>query len=308
LVDDSGAERRFNGAMDYAEYAPPLNLIAPEVQTSPVVFSSAHSGTDYSAGFLASTRLEPPALRRSEDFSVDRLFAAAPQYGAPLLKAGFPRAYCDANREAWELDPSMFEDPLPPWVNTSSPRIGAGLGTIPRIVASGEAIYARKLRFAEAEDRIRRCWEPYHAALRDLIGQTVARFGVCLLIDCHSMPSGPSGPSGQSRGPAGTGSMTPNFVLGDAHGTACDAYIVDRIESCLRRLGYSVRRNDPYAGGYVTRQYGRPRAGVNALQIEIARGLYMDERRIEPHAGFTRLQRDMTDLIAFMTADGFVRP
>jgi N-formylglutamate amidohydrolase len=295
LEDDSAAERRFNGAMDYVEFAQPLNLSTPEVQTAPLVFSSAHSGTDYSAEFLAGTRLEPRALRRSEDFSVDRLFAAAPRYGAPLLKAAFPRAYCDANREAWELDPSMFEDALPAWVNTGSPRIGAGLGTIPRIVSSGEAIYARKLRFAEAEDRIRRCWEPYHAALRGLIERTVAQFGVCLLIDCHSMPSG-------------TASQAPDFVLGDAHGSACGAPLIDRTEQCLRRLGYSVRRNDPYAGGYVTRQYGRPREGVHALQIEIARGLYMDERLIEPHGGFSRLQRDVTDLIAFMTSASFMAP
>jgi N-formylglutamate amidohydrolase len=295
LIDDSGRWRRFNGAMDYAEVAPPLSLIEPEVQTAPVVFASAHSGTDYSAEFLAETRLEPRALRRSEDFYVDRLFAAAPCHGAPLLKAAFPRAYCDANREAWELDPLMFEDSLPPWVNTNSARIGAGLGTIPRIVASGETIYTRKLRFAEAEARIRRCWEPYHAALRGLVERTVAQFGVCLLIDCHSMPTG-------------AGSAAPDFVLGDAHGTACGAELVRRTEDCLRRLGYSVRRNDPYAGGYVTRQYGRPRDGVHALQIEIARGLYMDERRIEPHSGFPRLQRDVTDLIAFMTAGGFVLP
>ncbi len=295
MEDDSGGARRFNGVMDYAEVEPPLSLIEPEVQTSPVVFASAHSGADYSAEFLAETRLEPRALRRSEDFYVDQLFAAAPRYGAPLLKAAFPRAYCDANREAWELDPLMFEDSLPPWVNTSSARIGAGLGTIPRIVASGETIYARKLRFAEAEARIRRCWEPYHAALRGLIERTVARFGVCLLIDCHSMPTG-------------AGSAAPDFVLGDAHGTACGAELVRRTEDCLRRLGYSVRRNDPYAGGYVTRQYGRPRDGVHVLQIEIARGLYMDERRIEPHSGFLRLQRDVTDLIAVVTAGGFVLP
>jgi N-formylglutamate amidohydrolase len=293
LVDDSGRARRFNGVMDYAEIAPPLSLIEPEVQTSPLVFASAHSGAEYSAEFLAETRLEPRALRRSEDFCVDRLFAAAPSHGAPLLKAAFPRAYCDANREAWELDPLMFEDSLPPWVNTSSARIVAGLGTIPRIVASGEAIYGHKLRFADAEGRIRRCWEPYHAALRGLIKRTMAQFGVCLLIDCHSMPTG-------------TGSAAPNFVLGDAHGTACGAELVRRTEDCLRRLGYSVRRNDPYAGGYVTRQYGRPREGVHALQIEIARGLYMDERRIEPHSGFPRLQRDVTALIASMTAENFV--
>jgi len=279
--------------MDYTDVAPPFCVIEPDVQTAPLVFSSAHSGADYPPHFLAESRLEPRTLRRSEDFGVDRLFAAAPEYGAPLVKAFFPRAYCDANREPWELDPGMFEDPLPPWVNTASARIGAGLGTIPRVVASGEAIYGHKLRFAEAEDRIRRCWEPYHAALRDLISRTVSRFGICFLIDCHSMPSS-------------MGSATPDFVLGDAYGTACNPDLVLRTEACLRRLGYSVRRNDPYAGGYVTRQYGRPREGVHALQIEIARGLYMDERRIEAHSGFARLQRDVTDLIAFMSTDGFV--
>jgi N-formylglutamate amidohydrolase len=279
--------------MDVHEVSPPLSLVAPLQQTAPVIFASPHSGADYTSAFLAEARLEPHALRRSEDCFVDRLFAAAPHYGAPFLKATFPRAYCDVNREAWELDPGMFEDALPPWVNTSSPRIGAGLGTIPRIVASGEAIYAHKLRFAEAEDRVRRCWEPYHAALRATIQATVARFGVCLLIDCHSMPS-----VGQLTGV--------DFVLGDAHGTACGAEIVSKTETCLRRLGYSVKRNDPYAGGYVTRQYGRPRENVHALQIEIARGLYMDERRIEPNAGFVRLQQNMTDLIAFMTTEGFV--
>lgn len=277
--------------MNYAAVAPPLSVIEPDVQTVPLVFSSAHSGTDYDPLFLSHSRLEPRTLRRSEDYCVDRLFAAAPDYGAPLLAAHFPRAFCDANREPWELDPQMFADPLPPWVNTTSARVGAGLGTIPRVVASGETIYEQKLRFAEAEERIRRYWEPYHATLRGLIDQTVQRFGICFLIDCHSMPSA-------------MGQSTPDFVLGDAYGTACDSILISRVETCLRRLGYTVRRNDPYAGGYVTRHYGRPRDGVHALQIEVSRGLYMDERRIERHSGFTRLQRNLTDLIAFLAIDG----
>jgi N-formylglutamate amidohydrolase len=280
--------------MDYTALAQPFSVTEPDEQTVPFVFSSAHSGADYTPDFLAESRLEPRSLRRSEDFWVDRLFAAAPDYGAPLLAAHFPRAYCDANREPWELDPAMFADPLPAWVNTTSTRIDAGLGTIPRIVASGETIYGRKLRFAEAEGRIRRCWEPYHTALRSLIGRTVQRFGLCILIDCHSMPST-------------LGHATPDFVLGDAYGTACAPGLVGRVETCLHRLGYSVRRNDPYAGGYVTRHYGRPRDGVHALQIEVSRRLYMDERRIEAHSGFSRLRHDLSDLIAFMAAEGAPR-
>ena len=263
----------------------PYLLLDPAEQTVPLVVASPHSGRDYAAAFLAAARLAPLDLRRSEDSFVEELFASAPAHGAPLLCAQFPRAYCDPNREAWELDPAMFADDLPDWVNTTSPRVGAGLGTIARIVTSGEAIYRGKLRFADAEERVRLCWQPYHDALAGLIARTQARFGCCLLLDCHSMP-------------AGTGRLTgPDFVLGDAHGTACTARVTALVESLLQPR-YQVRRNDPYAGGYVTRHYGRPREGVHALQIEVARRLYMDEATLNKAAGFAVLQEQMGQLIA----------
>ncbi|HYZ33694.1 MAG TPA: N-formylglutamate amidohydrolase [Crenalkalicoccus sp.] len=271
----------------------PYLLARPERQLAPIVFASPHSGRSYPAEFVATARLDPLALRRSEDGFVDELFAAAPVHGAPLLAATFPRVFCDVNREPWELDPGMFDGPLPSWVNTASPRVGAGLGTIARVVATGEAVYRRKLTFAEAEDRIRRFWQPYHAALAALIAETRAEFGACLLIDCHSMPTHPA----QSAG-------APDFVLGDAHGTACAPRATRFAEEVLQGLGYRVRRNDPYAGGYVTRHYGRPREGVHALQIEVARALYMDEARIERLPRMAALQRDLTTLIAALaTAD-----
>src|ERR1700760_60230 len=148
-----------------AEDFSPFRLLAPERPFAPVIFTSAHSGRAYSPDLMSGVRLCARRLRRSEDCFVDELFKASPAYGAPLLAANFPRAFCDSNREAWELDPTMFDGPLPPWVNTTSPRVGAGLGTIARVVASGEAIYRRKLRFDEAEMRIRACWQPYHDAL-----------------------------------------------------------------------------------------------------------------------------------------------
>lgn len=282
-----------------AAAAAPFAICRPARQTMPVVFASPHSGQDYPPDFVAEARLDPLALRRSEDSFVDELFAAAPAHGAPLLAATFPRVWCDVNREPWELDPSMFDGPLPPWVNTSSPRVGAGLGTIARVVATGEAVYRRRLRFAEAEARIRACWEPYHAALAGLIAETRARFGVCLLVDCHSMPAHPA----QAANP-------PDMVLGDAHGTACAPRATRLVEEALAGLGYRVRRNDPYAGGYVTRHYGRPREGVHALQIELARALYMDEARIERGPGLPALVRDITGLIGHLAqADwGFLRP
>ena len=267
----------------------PIVVLRPARQTIPVVFASPHSGRGYPDELLAATRLDRLSLRRSEDSFVDELFAAAPDHGAPLLAATFPRAYCDANREPWELDPAMFADALPPWVNTTSARVGAGLGTIARIVASGEAIYRGKLCFAEAERRIRTCWQPFHQTLAALIAATRARFGVCLLIDCHSMPS--HGHTARQGGKPAT------FVLGDAHGTACAPHAARMVEELLCRLGHPVRRNDPYAGGYITRHYGRPREGIHAVQIEIARELYMDEGRIQRLPEFPIIQAGVTRFI-----------
>jgi len=278
-------------ALSLCEPGVPFTLVQPPEQTAPLVFASAHSGRDYAPEFVASVRLDPVGLRRSEDSFVDELFAAAPEYGAPLLAATFPRAFCDANREAWELDPAMFEEPLPDWVNTTSARVGAGLGTIARVVASGEAIYRRKLRFAEAEQRVRTCWQPFHDGLQTLIATTRQRFGSCLLIDCHSMPAAVQPPRGGA-----------DVVLGDAHGTACGPRTVRLVEQVLEGLGYRVRRNDPYAGGFITRHYGRPRERVEALQIEINRSLYMDEGRIEKLPGFARVQRDMATLVGALAA------
>jgi N-formylglutamate amidohydrolase len=281
-------------APDLTDRAPPFTLARPARQTAPIIFASPHSGSDYPPDFVAGARLDPLTLRRSEDSFVDELFAAAPALGAPLLAATFPRVFCDVNREPWELDPAMFEETLPAWVNTGSPRVGAGLGTIARVVATGEQVYRRKLPFAEAQARIQGCWQPYHDALAGLIAETRARFGYCLLVDCHSMPAHP-----------GLASNPSDFVLGDAHGTACAPRATRFVEESLTALGYRVRRNDPYAGGYVTRHYGRPREGVHALQIEVARGLYMDEQRIERRPGMAALSRDITRLIERLTSPGW---
>lgn len=267
----------------------PYVLTAPSVQLAPVVLTSPHSGRYYPDHFLAASRLSALAIRRSEDSFVEELYAAGPELGIPLLAATYPRAYCDTNRETWELDPEMFEDALPDYVNTASPRVTAGLGTIARIVATGETIYRRKLIFADAMDRITRCWQPYHAALEGLIDETCQRFGACLVIDCHSMPrSSPNGPAGRFA----------EVVIGDGYGTTCMPSISAFVETKLTRLGFQVRRNDPYAGGYITRHYGQPRNQVHVLQIELARSMYMDERLIEKHGGFAGLSGKLKEFLA----------
>ena len=168
----------------------------------------------------------------------------------------------------------------------------AGLGTLARVVASGEPIYRSKLRFAEAERRVRECWEPFHAGLQSLLQETVRGFGSCLLIDCHSMPTG-----GTAARPGA------DFVIGDAHGTACSPRVVRRLETLLTEMGYRVRRNEPYAGGYITRTYGRPAQNVHAVQIEIARSLYMDEARYERNWQFARVREHMCHVVTALAAE-----
>lgn len=265
-----------------------FDLLAPAEQTKPLVLASPHSGSHYPAEFLASARLDPRALRKSEDCFVDEIFAGAPGLGVPLIRALFPRAFLDVNREAFELDPDMFVDSLPSYVNTRSPRVAAGLGTIARVVANGEDIYRGKLRFAEAVRRVNQYYTPYHTALRRLVDETRARFGHVVLIDCHSMPSPGLGDRDSRR---------TDVVLGDCFGNSCAPLVIESAERFLRGLGYTVSRNTPYAGGYTTRHYGRPRQGIHALQIEISRDLYMDETSLARLPFLDVLARHMSEMV-----------
>jgi len=275
-------------ALSVTETAPPLDLRRPAAQLLPLVVASPHSGSNYPADFVAASRLDPLTLRRSEDAFVDEIFAAAPRLGAPLLAARFPRAYLDVNREAYELDPAMFTDSLPDYVNARSPRVRMGLGTIARVVASGEEIYGGKLCFAEAQMRIEHLYRPYHAALNSLIEETEADFGYCLVVDCHSMPSGAHGAAGREAA---------DIVLGDCHGAACAPQIVELARRHLSLRGFAVALNAPYAGGFTTGHYGRPQQGRHALQIEINRAIYMDERSYRRRPALARLSEEMTGLI-----------
>ncbi len=278
---------------------PPLEVLEPQPQRLALVVASPHSGTHYPPEFVAASRLDPVALRRSEDSFIDDIFGAAPGLGAPLLRATFPRAYVDPNREPYELDPAMFADALPGYANTRSPRVAAGLGTIARVVATGREIYRDKLRTADALDRIHAVYQPYHGALRRLIAETRENFGCCVLVDAHSMPS-VGGPMDADAGRARV-----DVILGDVHGASCASVVTDTAERALRDLGYAVTRNNPYSGGFTTQNYGRPRRGIHALQIEVNRGLYMDEETIERNEdSIARLRRDMRGVLAALGAIG----
>ncbi|MDX2258944.1 MAG: N-formylglutamate amidohydrolase [Hyphomicrobiaceae bacterium] len=271
------------------ELSPGYVIERPALAAAPFVFCSPHSGRCYPRRFLTQSRLDAHTLRRSEDCYVDRLFAAAVEHGVPLLSARFPRAYLDVNREPYELDPALFRETLPDYANRHSTRVVGGLGTIARIVADGAEIYGSPLALEDGLARIELLYAPFHAALDALLGETRAAFGYAVLIDCHSMPS---------LALAGHGRSRPDIVLGDRFGTSCSGLITGFVREAFLAHGYDVRINRPYAGGFITEHYGKPLADTHALQIEINRGLYLDEKSLEPRAQFDELASDLGAIIA----------
>jgi N-formylglutamate deformylase len=269
------------------ELNPPFEILEPSEWVGPIVFNSPHSGCVYPRSFLSSARLELAALRRSEDSFVDELFLGVVQRGHPLMRAHFPRCYVDVNREPYELDPRMFEGRLPSFANTRSMRVAGGLGTVARVVGDAQEIYDQRIPVDDALGRIEELYKPYHRALRRLVTKVHRDWGAAVLVDCHSMPSTAGGKDERPRA---------DVVLGDRYGTSCVAIVSETIEATLTELGYSVSRNKPYAGGFITEHYGNPSAGLHAIQLEINRGLYMDERRYERSDSFSRLAADLETL------------
>jgi N-formylglutamate amidohydrolase len=255
---------------------------------TPLVFASPHSGRDYPDDMMSAAALDAQAIRRSEDAFVDDLIASAPRLGAAAITARYARAYIDLNREAFELDPAMFADELPEFARARTARVAAGLGAIARVVSEGQEIYSRKLMFAEARHRIEGAHRPYHAALERLLAEARRAHGFAILVDWHSMPAAAAKAGGRDR--------ASDFVLGDRFGAACGGVLTQRVERELEAMGYRVARNTPYAGGYTTEHYGRPARATHALQIEINRGLYLDEATLTPTSGFERLKANLERL------------
>ncbi|WP_421857204.1 N-formylglutamate amidohydrolase [Oricola sp.] len=277
---------------DFADH-PAFEVRKPADQRVPFVFNSPHSGRYYPERFLRMSRLDEVSIRRSEDYFVDELFSGAVPLGAPLLMAHFPRAYLDVNREPYELDPRMFVERLPAFANSRSIRVAGGLGTIPRLVSEGAEIYRRSLPIAEAQARIANIYKPYHQALRDLLSQTHRQFGFAVLIDCHSMPASVR---------YGQDGIRPDFIIGDRFGTSAGRDVSEAAAEILSSMGYLVTSNKPYAGGFITEHYGRPLKGLHALQIEVNRGLYVEEHTLQRKPSFHQLRDDIATFISRLMA------
>ncbi len=268
--------------------AHPYRLVYPKTASSCAVFNACHSGYGLPDAFTKQSELSIAELRSSEDAFVDQLIAAAPDYGAPILAANFSRAYVDANRAANELDPALIFDV--PRQKTNA-RVAAGLGVLPRIVADGKVIQAGKITLTAAEARLKECYFPYHRALENLVGQQKQKFGLCLLFDFHSMPQAALKAVPQKQG------HMPDIILGDRFGLSCDRWLTDSVEQIFSRAGFVVARNAPFAGGYITRHYGKPKKAVHTIQIEINRSLYMDEKRLLPLPEFEKFRNRISDCI-----------
>ena len=266
----------------------PLWTKIPSRWHVPFVLNSPHSGRNYPASFLESSRLNSHRIRSSEDFLVDELIAGANQLQLPAMGANFPRAYLDVNREPFELDPAMFSGQLPPHANTKSIRVASGLGTIAKIVAEGEEIYARQLTVSEAIERVEGLYKPYHATLRHLLAQAHVKFGCAVLLDYHSMPS---------SYPIQKNTERPDFILGNRFGSSCSNALVHEARRILSEMGFHVELNKPYAGGFITEHYGRPQSGLHAMQIEINRGLYMNEVTLAPNQQFETIRQCVTKFL-----------
>ncbi|AEH86393.1 N-formylglutamate amidohydrolase [Mesorhizobium opportunistum] len=288
----SGSFKLKTAAEDFSVVSP-FEIRSGAEQRVPFLFNSPHSGRYYPERFLAMARLDRNAIRRSEDCYVDELFGGAVALGAPMLAANFPRAYLDVNREPWELDPRMFAEPVPSFCNIRSARVAGGLGTVPKLVGEGLDIYSGRLPLAEAVARIEAVYKPYHETLKRLLTRTHARFGFAVLIDCHSMPASIR---------VGDNGLRPDFIIGDRFGISATAALTETAIGLLCAMGYTVAHNKPYAGGFITEHYGRPARHLHALQIEVNRGLYMNERTFEKAAGFDALADDLTRFSADLMA------
>lgn len=254
--------------------------------SAPVIFASPHSGCHYPQAMQDMLSVPLSDLRRTEDAFVDELYGEASALGSVQIRGNYGRAYVDLNRDARELDASMFKDGAPRVAGMPSARVKAGLGCLPRVGASGREIYAEPITKAEGAFRLTEVHDRYHAALQSEIEALKTDWSDIFVIDCHSMPSRQPGRSNM-----------PDIVLGDRFGSSCSARLTSLVERYFRRQNLSVARNAPYAGGYTTRRYGRPRRGTHVLQIEINRALYMDEMSIEKSRGFAKLRTQLTELI-----------
>ena len=257
----------------------PFIRTGPETPTSPVVLSVPHAGRSYPPSLLRASRLPLDKIETLEDRLVDRLVWRAVANGCRAIIANSARAEIDLNRDEREIDPATIVPSPPAGSILPSARTKGGLGLIPSRIAGSGSIWLHRIGQDEVRRRVQEIHRPYHEALAQALEEARSRFGIAILLDCHSMP-----PRNMEAG-------DPGLVLGDRHGTSIAPELVAAAISAAREAGFTVGRNNPYAGGHITAAHGRPSQGIHALQLEIDRSLYLDATLREPGPGFDRTAR-----------------
>ena len=266
--------------------------------SSPLVLDSPHSGTDYPADFRHVCPL--PALRRTEDTHVDKLYDFAPALGAAWVEAYFPRSYLDANRDLTELDVNLLDGP---WLGevASEPKLLAkvrlGKGLIWRMTDDGVPLYERQLSVAEVQARIANCWQPYHAAVAQAINHAHAKHGFSIHLNCHSMPA-----VAASHATDFPGLVHADFVVGNRDHSTSSPALAHLVCEHLSGCGYDVSLNHPYKGVELVRRYGDPTLHRHSIQIEINRKLYMNEHSLALHEGYESLKASLRSLLELLLA------
>jgi N-formylglutamate amidohydrolase len=265
----------------------PYRLIEPEALLSGIVIASPHSGRNYLSSVKEQSILDPITLRSSEDAFVDELMDFAPALGIPLICSEIPRAFVDLNRARDELDPAIIEGIKP---NRQNPRVISGLGVIPRVVANGKEIYSGKLSKEAAIERLENFWDPYHSKLAELLDRARQQFGYSILIDTHSMPH-------EAILNASSSFRTSQIVLGDRYGATCAPEIINDLIKLISKNGLRASRNIPFSGAYIVQKYGSPGLNRHAIQLEIDRSIYMDERKIQKLEKFRKLKNKLQNIM-----------
>ena len=271
-------------AMTSREGAASLIEAGSEDPRLPVLLSSPHSGTAFPEGFLGGISLPCDDLRPLSDGPIDRLLRPARRSGIASIRGLYSRAVIDLNRDPCELAPGLLATPGKRRLSIT-PKVRAGLGVIPTRVG-GMEIYRRRIGDDELAWRIDQVHAPYHAAIGRGLASLRARFGEALLIDCHSMPACSTWHNGRRL----------DVVLGDRFGRTADRMLMEMTKSICEAAGLMVGVNHPFPGGYITQHHGRPGKGIFAIQVELRRGLFMEEATHELHSGARRTGELLRDL------------
>ena len=256
---------------------------------NPVLITIPHSGEFYPDIFLEQIKLDLSKIRKIEDFKSDEIIKFINEDAADILIAKCSRAVLDLNRSRKALDNTMFKEIILHSDPHEKKMLSYGLGVLPKLIQT-ETIFKSKLTTYYGNHILETFYDPFHLSIQTQIEALLSKFGVCYHFDLHSMP----------QRAVKNMKKIPDIVLGDNFRKSCSLELINYIKDQFEKHGLIVSINQPYAGGFITRNYGNPSKGIETIQIEVNRSLYMDENKlilknIEP------IQKIFSDIFNFFS-------